>query len=173
MPLAVTHVLVPIIILDLFRDHVLKDTKAITNRFVLLAGIAGLLPDMDFPIFSILEAMGVQIAGNVGHRLFLHNIWIPLSFLGFFAIAHFLFKKENFGKVFLILAFGFSMHLILDSLIIGTIMPFFPLSTVEVGLGLANLLPFNDITTMVSLDALLLLFWLWHEELEHKIKDYF
>ena len=73
----------------------------------------------------------------------------------------------------MILAFGFSMHLILDSLIIGTIMPLFPLSAVEVGLGLANLLPFNDLTTMVSLDALLLLFWLWHEEIEHKIKDYF
>ena len=174
MPLAVTHVLVPMIILDLFRDNVMKGKikKVITNRFVFLAGIAGLLPDLDMPLFSILELLGYQIESAIGHRLFLHNIWIPLSFLGFFALMHVL-KREKFGKVFLILAFGFSLHLILDGIIIGYIMPLFPLSMVEVGLNLSKLVPLNPTTAMVSLDALLLLFWLWHEEMEHKIRDHF
>lgn len=179
MPLAVTHVLVPIIILDIFRDHAMKGgmkariRKIITNRFVLLAGFAGLLPDLDVPLFSGLELLGYQIESSIGHRLFFHNIWIPMSFLGFFTLLHFVLRQEKFGRVFLILAFGFSMHLILDAVVVGTIMPLFPLSAAEVGLSIAKFLPVNITTAMVSLDALLLLFWLWHEEMEHKIKDYF
>ncbi len=174
MPLAVTHVLVPIILLDFFRDRVMKGKikKIITNRFIFLAGVAGLLPDLDLPLFTMLDLLGFQVGGNIGHRLFFHNIWIPLSFLGFFALMHVL-KQKNFSKVFLILAFGFSIHVILDATIIGYVMPLFPLSTVEVGLNLSGLIPINGLTLMVSLDALLLLFWLWHEEMGHKIKDYF
>lgn len=175
MPFAAAHVLVPIIILELFRDYAMggKIKKIITSKFVFLAGVAGLLPDLDMPLFSALELFGYKIETGVGHRLFFHNIWIPLSFLGFFVIMHFIFKKEKFGKVFLILSFGFSVHLILDAVIIGYIMPLFPLSTVEVGLNLSRFIPLNPTTIMASLDALLLLFWLWHEEMEHKIKDYF
>jgi len=178
MPLAVTHVLVPIIILDLFRDHAFrgrmkKKIKAIiTNKFVFLAGFAGLMPDADVPLFTILELLGYQVQSDVGHRLFFHNIWIPLAFLGFFVLLH-LLKQKKFSMVFLVLAFGFSMHLILDSTVIGYIMPLFPLSIVEVGLNLSRLIPINATTVMVSLDAVLLLFWLWHEETEHKIRDYF
>ena len=161
MPFAVTHVLVPIIILDIFRDHLMRGKlkKIITNRFIFLAGVAGLLPDLDVPLFSTLELMGYQIQSNIGHRLFFHNIWIPLSFLGFFALLH-LLKQKEFAKVFLILTFGFSIHLILDATIIGYIMPLFPLNTVEVGINLTKLLPINPETAMVSLDAVLLLFWL-------------
>jgi membrane-bound metal-dependent hydrolase YbcI (DUF457 family) len=172
MPLAVTHVLVPMIILDLFRDYVIKEKKVISNKSVLLAGIAGLLPDLDLPLFTALGILGVQVETNIGHRLFFHNIWIPLFFLGFFALLYALNQKK-FSKIFLILAFGFSVHVILDATIIGYVMPLFPLSTVEVGLNLSSLIPINAETLMVSLDAVLLLFWLWHEEMEHKIRDYF
>ena len=49
MPLAVTHILVPIILMDLLRDHILKRNKIITNKNVLLAGLGGLFPDIDLP----------------------------------------------------------------------------------------------------------------------------
>ena len=173
MPFAVTHVLVPIIILDTLRDRfeIIKNFK-LTNRFIFLSGIAGLLPDLDLPLFSILDLFGIKIASNIGHRIFFHNIWIPISFFGFF-LVYYALKRIKAAKVFLILTFGFSIHLILDGMIVGSIMPLFPLSTTEVGLDLVRLLPISRATTMVSLDAILLLLWLWHEEIGHKIKDYF
>lgn len=49
MPLAVTHVLLTIIAVDLFRDYFLKNKRYFTIHTVFIAGIAGLLPDMDLP----------------------------------------------------------------------------------------------------------------------------
>ena len=77
MPLAVTHILIPIILIDLFRDHILKKKGVITNKHVLLAGLAGLFPDIDLPICYLLMG-GVNV-----HRLYTHNIWLPILFLAF------------------------------------------------------------------------------------------
>jgi len=156
----------------------------ISNRLVFLAGVAGFVPDLDALLFWVFELLGFQIESYANHRMFFHNIWIPLFFFGFFVLMHFILKRKEFGKVFLVIAFGFSIHLILDVIIIGYVMPFFPLSTAEVGLNLANLIPLNPITiedvtipfsaaAMLALDAALLLFWLWHEEMERHILDYF
>lgn len=55
MPFAVTHVLVPIILVDFIRDHVLKKPKLLPNRYVFLAGVAGLVLDTDLPIVTALN----------------------------------------------------------------------------------------------------------------------
>ena len=87
MPLAVTHILVPIILMDLFRDHILKKRGVITNKHVLLAGLAGLFPDIDLPIsFLILKE-------NV-HRLYTHTIFIPILFLSISVFFYFVKKKK-------------------------------------------------------------------------------
>ena len=175
MPFAVTHVLVPIILVDLIRDHVLKKPKLIPNRYVFLAGIAGLVLDIDVPIVTVLNTffgMGIP-----SHRVILHNLWIPLSFLAFFMIFYYLAKDKKFALVFLMLFVGTSTHLLLDAVLTGDIMPFYPLNTETIDWNLIGYISSTSgiplVTMLISLDALLLLFWLWHEEYEHHISDYF
>jgi len=168
MPLAVMHVLIPIILVDLFRDYVLKNPRILPNKFLFIAGLAGIMPDADLIsgfLFNDLLKQSVP-----AHRIFLHNIWFPISFLSFFLIAHYL-KKKTMSKVFLMLFVGWSLHLILDAALIGYIAPLFPLSDVMVGLN-----PISEeywLQAAVVMDAIILLLWLTHEELKHKILDYF
>ena len=85
MPLAVTHVLLTIIVVDLFRDYVLKKKykKYFTLHTILIAGIAGLLPDIDVPINMILNFFGyfpdLVLHGGLTHTpifglIFLRNL---------------------------------------------------------------------------------------------------
>ncbi|MBD3155925.1 MAG: hypothetical protein GF368_04705 [Candidatus Aenigmarchaeota archaeon] len=175
MPLAVTHILVPIILVDVFRDHILKKTKTITNKHVLLAGLAGLFPDIDIPIGHILLQRNV-------HRLYTHNIWIPVLFLAF-AMYFWSIGKKKISRYFIVMAFGFFTHLLLDGLLCGTIRPFYPVSNYEWGMDLFGKffgtffprLANPDFGQLIfsSMDAVLLFFWLIHEQLGNKIKDYF
>jgi membrane-bound metal-dependent hydrolase YbcI (DUF457 family) len=202
MPLAVTHVLVPIIFFELLRNHFPKISKLFPRKYTFLIGIAGLLPDIDSPVYSVLTALGKNISNCcLEHRIILHNIWLPASFLAFFFLFYYLYPKlllepkrtrtktnmrtrksdierfKSFGKVFLILFAGFSIHLILDAVLTGHIAPLYPLSMQIVNFDLVGKLEYMTkipgLTILVSLDALLLLFWLWHEEFTHKIVDYF
>jgi len=202
MPLAVTHVLVPIILLEFFRDRIPKVRKFFSRKYVFLAGIAGLLPDMDLPMCMLLAAMGQTTpATDVGHRVFLHNIWIPLGFLAFFLLFYYVLPRatrpkrlnleskqgrqkkqsmhsfETFGKIFLILFFAWSIHLALDAILTGHVMPFYPLNDYTLNYNLVQKVEsatgISMLTIEVSMDALLLLLWLWHEEFTHKIVDYF
>jgi membrane-bound metal-dependent hydrolase YbcI (DUF457 family) len=168
MPFAVTHVLIPMILVDLFRDYVLKNPRRLPNKFVFLAGLAGIMPDADLISGFLFNTLLQQ---NVPpHRIFLHNIWLPLSFFAFFLLAYRL-KKKTMSKVFLMLFIGWSLHLILDASLIGTIAPFFPLSDAMWGL---NLIPSDYwMDVAVVMDAILLLAWLTHEEIKHKISAYF
>lgn len=175
MPFAVAHVLVPIILVDLIRDHVFKKPKLLPNRYVFLAGVAGLITDAALPIVVALNnffKMGIP-----SHRLMLHNIWLPLSFLAFFAIFQYIVKDRKFALVFLMLFTGTSIHLILDAVLTGDVMPLYPLNTETVNWNLigyiSSISGISMTTILVSMDAMLLLFWLWHEEYEHHISDYF
>ena len=47
MPYAVTHVIFALVIADVIRDYVVRDKKKFPLHYVLIAGIAGLLPDID------------------------------------------------------------------------------------------------------------------------------
>jgi len=176
MPLAVTHILVPIILIDLFRDHILKKKGVITNKHVLLAGLAGLFPDIDLPIGYLLMG-GVNI-----HRLYTHNIWIPILFLAFSMYFHSINKKK-ISLYFTMMSFGCLIHIILDGTLGGFIRPFYPFSTYEFGLNLIPLivgkfipsLEHKDFLTLISssMDAVLLYFWLIYLQFTGKIRDYF
>jgi membrane-bound metal-dependent hydrolase YbcI (DUF457 family) len=162
------------------------------------------MPDMDVPIYSALAATGENLpATDVGHRVFLHNIWIILGFFVFFAMFYYLIpyikmrqarsksaksarklksiksilKMKSFGKIFLILLIGWSIHLLLDAVLTGLVMPFYPLNDYMLNYNLVGKLGaitgLSIETMLISLDALLLIFWLWHEEFTHKIVDYF
>jgi membrane-bound metal-dependent hydrolase YbcI (DUF457 family) len=165
MPFAVTHVLVPMILVDLVRDHLFaKKKKLLPNKYILLAGLAGLLPDIDVPISYLYQ-------GNLElHRTLTHTIWFPLAFLCLSLLFYF-WKKKDMYKIFLMFFVGFSIHIILDAYIFGTVSLFFPLNETVYGL---NIFPIEKMYLFYSsLDAILLFLWLIHEELEHKISSYF
>ncbi len=189
MPLAVTHVLVPIIALELLRDRYRKISKFFSIEHVFLIGVAGLLPDSDLLLYRITHLLGKPLlSDDLGHRVIFHNIWIPVGFLVFYMLfnnAHrFVDVKkrtkkylQSFGKIYLVLFMGFAVHLILDAVLTGHVMPFYPLNSHMVDWNLFGKISSSTgipiLTITVSTDALLLLFWLWHQQIEKHILDYF
>lgn len=177
MPQAVTHILIPAILMNLFRDYFVRDKRKFPLHYVLIAGLAGILPDFDLAVYYVLGFFGFGL--NEIHRTFSHNVFIIL----FFILLGFIFLKNNFktfGKhrlklstIFFVISFGVFMHLFLDFLIIGEIVPFYPLSNYIIGLDLVSLLPVYWQESIIPvLDAALLIFWLIYIELKHKISNF-
>ena len=167
MPYAVTHI--SIIIADIIRDYIVK--KKFSLYYVLIAGIAGLLPDIDIPIYWLLNSFSTI---SPIHRTFTHTIFLPLIFF----IVAFLFKDKKIFNldlklVFLMISLGIFIHLILDALLIGYIIPLYPFIYTQIGLNLVKYLPlFIQNSFLPALDAILLILWLIHEEIKHKIRDF-
>ena len=168
MPLAVTHVLLTIILVDLYRDYVAKHKKYFTLYTVFIAGFAGLLPDIDIPLNWSLNLFGAGIL----HRSITHTPLFGLIFL----IPGFIFwhyKKHKTAVYFFVTTFGILFHILLDFLFTGGgfgIMFLYPFSTSMFDLNLLS-----SITTpkiVAGIDAIILLLWLWHEEVRHKISDF-
>jgi membrane-bound metal-dependent hydrolase YbcI (DUF457 family) len=173
MPLAVTHVLLTIILVDLYRDYVTKNKKYFTLHTVLIAGIAGLLPDIDVPIRMIYSLFNTQVPVLLQHGMLTHT---PLFALVFLIPALILWKQEKHkvSMMFFVITFGAMFHIFLDWFIGGGayegIMWFFPFSTTTFKLHILRNLGITD--WPMALDAVILLGWLWHEEVKHKIKDF-
>ncbi len=171
MPYAVTHVLTAIIASDLIRDYSRRYGKYFTLYTVFLAGVGGLLPDIDLPIMWMLSFLGFG-EGIINHGIITHTPFFAILFL---IPALYLLKK---GKVdhamhFGALAFGILTHIILDFVLGGGasegVMFFFPVILDAYKLHLLKGLSFG---WAAGLDAILLLLWLYHEEVKHKIKDF-
>jgi len=166
MPLAVTHVLLTIIIVDIFRDYIIKKKKLIPLNSLFIGGIAGLLPDIDIPVFWLLNIFNSKIGWF--HGTFTHIFLIPAIILIASLITYRYSKKA--GILLGVITFGYAFHILLDFLFYGVnISPFWPLFNTS----------FSGITTYLNiprfemgLDALILLGWLWHEEKKHKISDF-
>jgi len=168
MPFAVTHVLLPIIAVDLYRDYFAKHKKYFTLHTVLIAGFAGLLPDIDIPLNKILNLIGADLL----HRTITHTLLFALIFL----IPAFILwknKKHKISMYFFVTSFGIMIHLLLDFAFTtdyGTgIMFFYPLSIATFEL---NLLQNVSTGFFAAMDAIILLLWLWHEEAKHKISSF-
>lgn len=167
MPLATTHMLSAIVAADMIRDYILKNKKRFSLLFVLIAGIGGILPDFDVAVFWLISLFK-DIAFNEVHRVYTHTLFLPLGFL----VLGLLFRKKRFPKmIFLMLALGSFMHLLLDGFLSGFIAPLFPLTSWQFGI---NLVPWETFegTFYSGLDAAILTIWLVHEYIRHNIKDY-
>ena len=168
MPFAVTHVLLTIIIVDLYRDYVTKHKKYFTLHTIFIAGFAGLLPDIDIPLNFILNFFGTGIV----HGTLTHTPFFALIFL-IPAIVLWNKKKHHIAMYFYVISFGIFFHLILDLLFRGDgngIMFLYPLSTAAFNLNL--LAKYSAPHIVAGIDAVILLLWLWHEEMKHKISDF-
>ena len=167
MPQAVVHVLFTIIALDLFRDHFLKNKRILPLHYVFIGGVAGLFPDIDVPFFWALNNfLGFDVPWF--HRVVTHTIYFVLIFLSLSLILS--CKRKKLSKIFAVITFGVAFHIFLDYLLVGGIAPFYPISSAMYGL---NLLSKTRLPLAVEgLEAIVLLWWLWHEERLHKISDF-
>ena len=167
MPQTVVHVLFTIIVLDLIRDHVLKNKRELPLHYIFIGGVAGLLPDIDISLFWILRNfLGFDVP--FFHRILTHTFLFTLIFL-FISLIYFDLNKRV-SKLFGVITFGVAFHIFLDWLLVGSIAPFYPFSYTTYGL---NLLGRTNLPLAVEgLEAIVLLWWLWHEEKLHKISDF-
>lgn len=163
MPYAVTHVIVSIALVNLFRKHVLKK-KDFLLSLVLFAGLAGLLPDFDVIVYWILRFF--QGISSSVHLPFTHSFFIPIISL---LIALLLWRWKNTAHIFLIMAAGWTIHITLDVLFLGKAI-FYPISSVKYGFFL---IPEPLISNVfMSIDAVVLVIWLFYEWKFKKIRDY-
>src|SRR3989344_1310615 len=121
MGYAVTHVIVAIVLIDLYRDYIAK--KKFSTWFVLIGGIAGLLPDLDAPLEWLATAI-------VGEAVYLHRVVThSLLFVGVFlllAVPFYMHRSlemkifkwkvpyEFVAIFFTVIAFGWLTHIALD-----------------------------------------------------------
>lgn len=174
MPLAVTHVLLTIILVDLYKDYITKHKKLFSLHTLFIAGVASLLPDIDIPIRMIAQILKFEVPALLQHGMLTHTPLLALIFLipGFILWYQ---KKHKIAVVFFVIAFGAFFHLFLDWFIGGGaregVMWLFPFSTNFFKLHLFSSL--NLGSWPMALDAIILLGWLWHEDHKHNIRDYF
>ena len=173
MPLAVTHILLTIILVDLYRDYIAKHKKYFTTWTLFVAGVAGILPDIDIPIRFIISKFGFAIPELFHHGGFTHTPFFGLMFLvPGFILWH--MKKHKLAVIFFVITFGVLFHTVLDYTLGGGdeegLMLLYPLSEERIKLG--ALLGDEFFTSVAAIDAIILLAWLFHEERKHKIKDY-
>ena len=175
MPQAVTHILLPILLIALWRD-IYK--KRFSLHYILIAGLGGVIPDIDIIIFWLTQNAALSF-----QTIQTHIILTPLVFL----ILFFSFKNANLkaricniGRhklklsiIFLMLATGVIIHLMLDAIFGEPIMLLFPFSAAVFGINLTSYIPESlQELAMPTLDGLLLVIWIAYLELRHKISDF-
>jgi membrane-bound metal-dependent hydrolase YbcI (DUF457 family) len=174
MPYAVAHVIVTIVVADIYRDYIAK--KKFSMWYVLIAGIAGLLPDADIPaswLFNFIFGTNYNF-----HRLYTHSLAWAFLFLAIAGIFYLVRKehcrlwkwnvpKDAIVMFFLAVAFGWFMHILLDCSLAAdgllTLVPGVPLAICPHPFG-------QDV--LAGFDAIILLLWLVHEQWKHEIRDY-
>jgi membrane-bound metal-dependent hydrolase YbcI (DUF457 family) len=177
MPQAVTHFIIPVLLLELFRELLVKKKKSFPAHYIFIGGLAGLLPDFDVAAYYILSFFGFTI--QEVHRTFSHTLFVPLLFM-FLGLVFYKFKNKELGEhhlklsnIFFVIAFGTFMHLLLDAIISGIVMPFYPFLNFTIGLNLISLFPMQwQSTILPTLDAILLILWMIYLEAKHKISRF-
>jgi len=180
MPFATTHILVAIILVELYRDYFVKNNKKFPRYYILIAAIGAIIPDLDFALYYILYFFGFSLEQI--HRTFLHTLFIPLILflIGIFfwklEIKHKQFAKKHITlpTTFFILSAMSLLHLILDFTLAGSVMPLYPFSNYTIEINLIEFFPLAwQETILPVLDAVLLLLWIFWMEFKLKINNYF
>ena len=163
MALAVTHIIVTIVILDLFR-HYFFTKKKFPRYLLVIGGIAGLLPDIDIPITWLYRI--IMNTTDTLHGAFTHSIAFPIILV---TIGFVLYQQDNikWSKIMYVVAAGWFFHLILDCLYGGYTTFLWPQQIAT------TFCPEWGVQKHAAdIDAIILLAWLVHEEIHKKIKDY-
>lgn len=168
MPEAVTHVILTIVLVDIYRDYISKSKRKIPLKWVFYAGIAGLLPDIDIPFYWVFSKLLDLPPLGVFHRTITHSIF----FILFFALIAFIFtlEKKRIATLAWIVTFGVSFHIFLDMVLAGYVTFLYPVNSVVWGLDLVGRTGLGAL--LHGMEAIILLLWLWHEQVAHRITDY-
>ena len=164
MALAVTHVILTIVALDIFRHYVFG-LKKFPRYLLVIGGIAGLFPDIDIPLGWIISFISGSSISFHGH--YTHTIFWPLLLVGVAGILHY---KQNlkWARIFYVISAGWFLHLPLDCLHGGYSSFLWPLA-----INTKAWCPQWSINAYRhGIEAIILVVWLVHEELRKKIKDY-
>ena len=165
MALAVTHVLGAIFILDILRHYVFGKDK-FPRYLLVIGGIAGLAPDIDFPLgwfVSLIQGTSVHYHGEFTHSLLIAGI---ILFMG--VVRHYQ-DDDKWAKIFYVIAAGWFIHISLDCLFNSYETFLWPLGIQTKAFCPQKLAGFYR----SGIDAIILVVWLIHEEVHNKIKDYF
>ncbi len=178
MAYAVTHMIVAIIAVELYRKLFVKNNKIFPRYYILIAAIAGLIPDLDIAAYYFLYFFGFSL--EAVHRTFMHSVFIPagLFLIGMFfyttRIKHPELRKHRLkiSTIFFIFAAGTIIHLTLD-MIYGYIPPLYPIIKTTYGLSLLFKFP-KTLQELIpaTIDGLLFLFWLMWMQFKLKIENY-
>lgn len=170
MPYTTTHVLVGIILIELFRDYFIGDARKFPRYYILIMAIASVFPDFEY-LFQLQHL----------NRGILHSLITPLIFLliGIFALKLNI-KNKKIGKwhlklssIFFIFSAGTFIHIFLDSTLRNGAMLFYPFSNIVIGLNLISLTPISESVTLIAIDTALLFLWIFWMEFKLKITNYF
>ncbi|MFC1666203.1 metal-dependent hydrolase [Nanoarchaeota archaeon] len=179
MAYAVTHMLVAILAIEIYRNFFVKNNKIFPRYYILIAAIAGLIPDLDIAAYYVLYFFGFSF--NEVHKTFMHSIFIPI---GLFFIGMFFYKtgfkssrlrkhKLKISVIFFIFSAGAIIHLILDAIYI-EVSFLYPLVKTGIGLNLMSLIPVGlQELVPATIDGVLFLLWLMWMEFKLKVDNYF
>lgn len=167
MPNAVTHVLAAMFVAEIIRQFVVK--KKFSSLYVLIAGIAGLFPDIDIMIYWVLSLFTQVPLADV-HRQFTHSLFVPLLFI---IVAIVVYQSRQMFLTLSMVALGCFIHIVLDGALSGGIMPFYPLTNYVFNLNLiSNIFGAVASTVLIGMDAILLVLWLVYEYRKRYIKQF-
>ena len=110
MPLAVTHILTSIISVDLYRDYVTKHKKYFTLHTIFLAGLFGLLPDIDIPLRIIADFFNFSVPFLLQHGGITHTPFFAFLFL-IPGVILWKKKKHKIAVYFYVAAFVIMLHI--------------------------------------------------------------
>ena len=120
----ITHVAIPLSLWLGFRSRL--GENPISNRLLVVACIASILPDLDVISFKL----GIPYSSEYGHRGFTHSITFSI-FIGLFALLFSQYLKSPKFIVFSLVSLATASHAVLDAMTNG-------------GLGVAFFWPITD-----------------------------
>ncbi|MBT3940446.1 metal-dependent hydrolase [Candidatus Woesearchaeota archaeon] len=175
--LATTHVILPIVVVDLIRDYFLrhKHRRLIPRKYVFFVGVGGILPDLDVALAYIFNFLSINLPDMLRHGRITHSILLPILF---FTLAAGLWGGTKFSKgkskkqhhqwflILTLVGIGMLSHVLLDGFA-GLTTPYYPISN-AVAFGAQRI----NQQMMISIDAVILLVWLFHEEWHHNIRKF-
>lgn len=180
---AVTHFLVPALIVAAWRDFHLrkKQRELFPLHYVWIAGIAGIFPDFDFIIFLAAKVLGYSVSLAKIHQIYTHLLIIPLIILVFgMILSHRKLRVKicsrkghrlDVGIIWIIIGFGYILHIFLD-LLDSMSSPFIPFSNIAFGLGLSSSLGIPSVLFEAILDGVIFFVWISYLGIRHRIVDF-
>lgn len=173
MALPVTHIIVPMLILETYRRYFAK--KKFSKWYVFLGGVFGAAPDFDFFVAKLFTG----VFDSSYHRAYSHSLFITIFFFIISGLLYLIYSKKLISKidynrihqisiVSFLIGFGVMCHIFLDA-IDGFQLWFYPLNILFPAYYLmeGNLLP------SIYNGALMLIWLLYQEDLFNDILKFF